>query len=140
MRVIGNIFRGLNKLDPVGIPWAAVALWQTGMLAVAIAAIAQRAAQPLWTLPAGLLAVIPGLYYRWSGHRISPVAAVPAFLAATAALVWLHPVEFDTAPLILAGGLGAVAVHFSVAVCATTAAASAALLISASVTHHIDGV
>src|SRR5205807_9738040 len=132
MRVIGNLVRSLRKVDAAGIPWAAIAVWQTGMLAVVITAIVQRAADPLWTILAGLLAIIPGLYYRWSGRLISPVVAAPVFLVATGTLIWTHPVKFDVAPFILMFGLGAGAVHCSLAVCAATGLAGAAFLIGAS--------
>src|SRR2546430_16155261 len=67
MRGIGNFARRPYKVDPVhflGIPWAAVALWQTGLLVTVVAAIAQRGPDPLeWTVFAGLLVITPIFYY-----------------------------------------------------------------------------
>src|SRR5262249_30613888 len=93
-----------------------------------------------WTILAGALALTPGLYYRWQGRPISPIAAALPLLIASVLLIWTHPVPFDTAPFILLLALGAAAVHYSVAVTAANAAIAAAGLIGASLTHRIEGL
>ncbi|MBO0881722.1 MAG: two-component sensor histidine kinase, partial [Mycobacterium sp.] len=144
MRVIGKFARRPYKVDPVhflGIPWAAVALWQTGLLVIVIAAIVQRGSDPLVrTVFAGLLAIVPIFYYLRTARPISPVAATSPAIIAVAVLIWTQQVKFDVAPLILVFLLGAAAARRLVAVCVVTTSAGTAMLVGASITHRIDGV